>query len=354
MASLQAQGKKVIISIGGATAPVKLDDSTERAVFISSMLGIINTYGFDGIDIDLEGASLAISGGTISNPIDPPVINLIEAMKEIMSSFYAAYGAKMFLGMAPETVFVQGGMSAYGGVWGAYLPLIDALRDSLDIIYVQLYNSGSMYGIDGEIYTVGTADFIVSQCEALIQGFLTAGGQFNPLDQNQVAVGLPACITAAGSGFVDTATVRAAIDYLRGKGPKPGSYTLYDTNGYLNLRGMMTWSINWDKVTTCGSEWEYAANYDRIFGFELAIPPSAESITEYLVYPNPASHRIRIGMDIPEKIKELTMFSLQGTEVTLFQVAPLEWDISTLAEGIYILAIWTDQGIIREKVIVKR
>jgi chitinase len=42
--------------------------------------------------------------------------------------------------MAPETAFVQGGMSAFTGIWGAYLPVIHALRDSLDMLNVQLYN----------------------------------------------------------------------------------------------------------------------------------------------------------------------------------------------------------------------
>lgn len=36
----------------------------------------------------------------------------------------------------------------------------------------------------------------------------------------------------------------AAIKYLRGNGPKPGNYTLVQSGGYPNLRGMMTWSIN--------------------------------------------------------------------------------------------------------------
>ena len=43
VAELQAQGKKVLISIGGANATVHLDSDTERDEFVSSMMGIINT-----------------------------------------------------------------------------------------------------------------------------------------------------------------------------------------------------------------------------------------------------------------------------------------------------------------------
>lgn len=83
--TLQALGTKVNISIGGANSPVSLDNDSERDAFISSMGNIINTYGFDGFDIDLEGSSLAVHGGTINNPVDVPVINLIYAIKQIMA-----------------------------------------------------------------------------------------------------------------------------------------------------------------------------------------------------------------------------------------------------------------------------
>ncbi len=273
--TLQSQGKKVNISVGGATALVELNTISERDIFISSMKNIINTYGFDGIDIDLEGNSVSITGGTISNPIDAKIINLIDAIKTIMTDYYTQNGHQLMLSMAPETAFVQGGMSAYGGIWGAYLPIIDALRDSIEILHVQLYNSGSMYGIDGNIYTQGNADFIVSQTEAVLQGFNTAGGYFAPLTINQVAVGLPACPNAAGGGFVNTAEVENAIKYLFGTGSQPGSYVTVST--YPNLRGMMDWSINWDAVNSCSGTYEYAANFETIFtggGNPNPIPPT--------------------------------------------------------------------------------
>lgn len=287
--TLQGQGKKIIISIGGATAPVSLNNSAERDTFVSTMTNIITTYGFDGIDIDFEGSSLSITGGTISAPIDQPIINLIDAVKQIMANFYATNNHRLLLTMAPETAFVQGGQSAYGGIWGAYLPVIDALRDSLEILHVQLYNSGSMFGIDGAIYTQGTADFIVAMCEAVIQGFSTSGGLFAGLPASKIAVGLPACSMAAGGGYTDTATVKAAIDYLRGNGTQPGSYTLFNPSGYPNFRGMMTWSMNWDAVATCGSSYEYAQSFQNIFGTPTAITTTASDAQKFSVFPNPVS-----------------------------------------------------------------
>lgn len=274
MRVLQGQGKKVLISIGGANASVDLTTTANKNAFVSSMTSIINTYGFNGMDIDIEnGNSILITGGTISSPTNIAQINLINAVKEIMANYRSTYHKKMLLTMAPETAYVQGGQSAYGSIWGGYLPIIDALRDSIAVLQVQLYNSGSMYGIDGNIYTQGNADFIVSMTEAVIQGFNTAGGLFKGLPASKVAVGLPACKMAAGDGYVDTPSVRKAINYLRGDGPKPGSYTLVKPDGYPTLRGMMTWSVNWDATPNCGPVYEYADNYDRIFNGKTCCPP---------------------------------------------------------------------------------
>ncbi|HRQ30857.1 MAG TPA: glycosyl hydrolase family 18 protein [Saprospiraceae bacterium] len=295
---LQGLGKKVVISIGGATAPVSLDNVTERDAFVNSVNSIIATYGFDGIDIDFEGSSLTVSGGTIASPVDVKIIHLIDAIRQIMSDYYSANGKKLFLSMAPETAFVQGGMAAYGSIWGAYLPVIDALRDSLEVLHVQLYNSGSMYGIDGNIYSQGTADFIVSMTEAVIQGFNTSGGMFNGLSPQKVAVALPACPNAAGGGYMDPGELKAALDYLRGLGTQPGTYELEQFGGYPDLRGLMTWSINWDAVSSCGSSYEFANSFENNFGnsgaYSLKFLASGSDST-------PDIDRVKIPLDAPAR-----------------------------------------------------
>lgn len=286
VAALQAQGRKVLISIGGATGTIHLDSDAQRDQFVASMLDIIGTYGFDGLDIDLEGASVAITGGTIANPVDARIIRMIDAVHAIADQFESTYGVPMMLTAAPETAYVQGGMSAFGGIWGAYLPVLDALRDRLDILQVQLYNSGSMYGIDGAIYEQGTADFIVSQTEALLQGFQTGGGFFAPWPPEKVAIGLPACPLAAGGGYVTPAVVEQAVKYLRGTGPQPGSYQRVAT--YPTLRGLMTWSINWDAVGSCAVADEFAQLYEDLFGDISTGLLDADGPTSARIWPLPA------------------------------------------------------------------
>ena len=341
VAAHQALGRNVLISIGGANATVQLNSDAERDQFVASMMAIITTYGFDGIDIDLEGSSVSTTGGTIAAPIDAPLTRLIDAITTIMADYRAQFNAKLFLTMAPETAFVQGGQGAFGGIWGAYLPIIDALRDSLDILQVQLYNSGSMYGIDGGIYTQGTADFIISQTEAVIQGFSTGGGSFAGLQPEHVAVALPACASAAGGGHTDTATVRAAMEYLLGEGPQPGSYALVQPGGYPDLRGMMTWSINWDAVSACDGSYSYAENFERIFDDFSTVVPTIGSTT-MAVGPNPFVEMLTITLPASNGGFVLRWLDATGRAVRIDRVQALgtiDMETSSLRSGVYVLEL---------------
>lgn len=350
MQTLQNQGKKVLLSIGGATASIDLTTSANKNAFINSITSIIDTYGFDGMDIDIEhGNSILINGGTIASPGNIAQVNLIVAIKQIMANYRIIHHKKLLLTMAPETAYVQGGQSAFGGVWGGYLPIIDALRDSLDVLQVQLYNSGSMFGIDQNIYTQGTADFIIAMTEAVIQGFNTSGGVFGGLPANKVAVGLPACIDAAGGGFVETGTVKQAVDYLRGNGFQPGTYVLSDSSGYPSLKGMMTWSANWDAVGSCGSVYEYAGNYTNIFGNTSSVS-NVESALAIEVYPNPTTGHLTVLL--PTDAAVMTIFNMLGQEVFQKQLSGKKIDLQLDDPGVYNIHIATKQGIATRKIMV--
>ncbi|MDR6227301.1 carbohydrate-binding protein [Desmospora profundinema] len=248
---LKSRGKKVVISIGGANAHVRLENSAQREQFVRSMTEIIQTYGFSGMDIDLEGSSLSLDGGDTDfrNPTTPAITHMIAAVQSIRSRF----GSDFVLTMAPETAYVQGGYSAYGGPWGAYLPVIHALRNELTFIHVQHYNSGPMTALDGRVYSQGTADFQVAMAEMLLHGFPVAHNPnqiFPPLREDQVAFGLPATASAAPSGgYLASAEIEKALRYLAKGESFGGSYRLQKPGGYPAFRGVMTWSINWDRAS---------------------------------------------------------------------------------------------------------
>jgi chitinase len=240
----QALNKKVLISLGGANVHIKLTTIESRDNFIRTMGDIIARYGFDGLDIDLEGGSLSMDAGdTIASPKTPAIVNMINAVKAIKARF----GADFILTMAPETAYVQGGLRNFGGIWGAYLPLIDALRDDLTVLHVQHYNTGSMFGNDNNIYQPATADFHVALVDMLITGFDAASpnNHFVGLNPSQIAIGLPSGLSSASTGYTLPSEVHKALDCLITL-TNCGSYT--PAQPYSDIRGLMTWSINWDQA----------------------------------------------------------------------------------------------------------
>ncbi len=240
---LQARGQKVLLSLGGANTVVRLETLEQRDNFVRTMSDIISLYGFDGIDIDLEGASLSLDGNdSIANPQTPALVNMIAAIQIIKSSF----GPDMLLTMAPETAYVQGGFATFGGIWGAYLPLIHALRNDLTVLHVQHYNTGSILGADGVIYQPATVDFHVALSDMLITGFPAAGNPdnfFPGLRPDQLAFGLPASAGAAGSGQTSVMDVHQALDCLI---TANNCVNYVPAQARSDFRGLMTWSINWD------------------------------------------------------------------------------------------------------------
>ncbi|MFI8266115.1 chitinase [Streptomyces sp. NPDC085665] len=263
----QAAGKKVLISIGGQNGQVQLATTAARDAFVSSVGKIVDEYGLNGLDIDFEGHSLSLATGDTDfrAPTTPVIVNLISAVKTLK----AKYGPDFVLTMAPETFFVQLGHQYYGsGPWGgqdpragAYLPVIHALRDDLTLLHVQDYNSGSIMGLDGQYHSMGGADFHIAMTDMLLTGFPVAGDAarvFPPLRPDQVAIGLPAT-TNAGNGHTSPAEVTRALDCLT---KKTGCGT-YQTHGtWPALRGLMTWSVNWDRF----GAWEFSKNFDAYFG----------------------------------------------------------------------------------------
>jgi len=238
---LQSKGKKVVLSIGGYEGFFSLTSASAVNQFVSDIKGFVNEYGFDGIDIDLEQSSVTLETGVdadVNNPKSAKVVNMISAVRQICDS----YGKDFILSWAPETFYMQLGYQFYAGSnaycdkrSGVYLPMINALRDKTTYVHVQLYNSIAVKGLDGKTYSMGSAESAVAMCEMLLQGFAVGGDAnnfFQPLRPDQVAIGVPSSAGAAGSGHISNAALQQAFTTLNAK--------------YGNLRGIMTWSINWD------------------------------------------------------------------------------------------------------------
>ena len=94
--ALHANGKVVILSIGGANDPVRLDNITARDEFVNTMNSILANYNYkiDGIDLDLESTSFSFgSTWTMSSPSIGQT-NMIDAVKSIMTNYKTQTGKK--------------------------------------------------------------------------------------------------------------------------------------------------------------------------------------------------------------------------------------------------------------------
>ncbi|MET3130767.1 chitinase [Oxalobacteraceae bacterium GrIS 1.11] len=228
----QAKGKKVVLSLGGQNGSVSVDSAAEADNFASSLNDILNRYGFDGIDLDLE------NGVTQGAPIQTYLPLAVKSLK-------AKVGAKFYLSMAPEWVYVEGGYTSYGSIWGAYIPIINALRNELTILHPQYYNNGDVYTpYSSAALKAGSADQLVATAKMLIEGFHYGDQVFAGLRPDQVGFGVPSGRSSANSGFTTSADVNNALNCLT-RLSNCGS--IRPAAAYPAFRGVMTWSVNWDK-----------------------------------------------------------------------------------------------------------
>ncbi|GAA3974989.1 glycoside hydrolase family 18 protein [Streptomyces plumbiresistens] len=215
----QAAGKKVIVSVGGERGTVSINDSASATNFANSVYALMQTYGFDGVDIDLENGLNATY------------------MTQALRALSAKAGPSMILTMAPQTIDMQ-------STSNAYFQTALNVKDILTVVNMQYYNSGSMLGCDGKVYSQGSVDFLTALACIQLEGGLAP---------SQVGLGVPASPSGAGSGYVSPSVVNNALDCLA-KGTGCGTFKPART--YPELRGAMTWSTNWDAAA--GNAWSNA------------------------------------------------------------------------------------------------
>lgn len=244
--TLHGQNKKVLLSLGGANGHVAINTAQDVTKFVQSVSGLMQKYGFDGIDIDIESNAFVLASGDndFMNPKTPSIVNTINALHQLAAQFPG-----FLLTFAPQITDVQEANIAFVSSFGDQLPLLWGCRDIMSWVHVQDYNSGGTNALDGKNYNQGTADFLVAMTEMLVHGFTLANGQTFPgFPPSQVALGVPAGPRAASAGVATPTAVQQALNYLINGKAFGGQYVLQNSAGYPGLRGLMTWSVNWDQV----------------------------------------------------------------------------------------------------------
>ena len=233
IAIAKARGQHVIISVGGETGNVIINSDASAAKFASCITSLMNEYGFEGVDIDLEHGLNA----------------------KYVEKALRAIPKGSIITMAPQTLDMQNTSTEY-------FKLALAIKDILTVVNTQYYNSGSMIGYDNNVYGQGSENFLTALAAIPLEYGLRA---------DQVGLGLPSSTRGAGSGYVDPQIIINALDTLV-HGARHGSYMPPHT--YPGFRGVMTWSINWDASNNY--------NFATKIGAYLAELNGTDPVTPYI------------------------------------------------------------------------
>ncbi|MDF1677539.1 MAG: glycosyl hydrolase family 18 protein [Legionellaceae bacterium] len=277
VAALQAEGIKVLLSIGGASTgipdtTVSFDQAVSLAAtpkdfinnFIASMENLVSTYGFDGFDFDIEqGLNEANS---FTNPAEGcndttynPRCN-IRDLAEIINGYYTSHSDNRLLTLAPQLANVAATPS-FSPIWGNYASLVMETYSSLEWVGFQIYNSGCVFGIDRNCYPLeGTSltsspdsaaavavDLLENWPEKTETGVVTGFQPYKSyLKDSQVVLGyavLNGAGNSDGSPPAVVPVVNDAIECLR-TGRQCDSYV--PPNTYPSIGGVFGWTINAD------------------------------------------------------------------------------------------------------------
>jgi chitinase len=213
----QANGKKIVLSLGGAIGDYGFDSQAQAeatALHIwNRYLGGSTTYRpfgaakLDGIDLDIE------------NQKPQYYRQFVDRMRQL----YATDSSKKYLiGAAPQCPFADVSMGPDGRAWsGAQLSGTVLGNSWIDFVSVQHYNN--------PMCEVGSADFVTNTKSWNDW----AAKAVNP--NVRVIIGFPGNSISAGSGFKSLAQIQAALDSsIRGRS---------------NFGGLMYW----DASTATGS-----------------------------------------------------------------------------------------------------
>ncbi|AZE55879.1 Chitinase [Pseudomonas synxantha] len=235
---LNSQGRAVLISLGGADAHIELHKGDEQPL-ANEIIRLVEVYGFDGLDIDLEQSAIDFADN----------MTVLPAALKLVKDHYKDEGKHFIISMAPEFPYLR--------VNGKYVGYIQALEGYYDFIAPQYYNQGGD-GIWVQEANGGQGAWIAQNNDELKEDFLyylteslvTGTRDYIAIPAEKFVIGLPTNVDAAATGYViDPAAVVNAFKRL-------------DTAGQ-SIKGLMTWSVNWDDGFSRDNvtyNWEF---YDR-------------------------------------------------------------------------------------------
>ncbi|GIU19838.1 MULTISPECIES: immunoglobulin-like domain-containing protein [unclassified Shewanella] len=305
ISELNRQGRSVLIALGGADAHIELRNGQEQAL-ADEIIRLVEIYGFDGLDIDLEQAAVTAADNQ----------TVIPAALRIVKDYYREQGKNFLITMAPEFPYLTTG--------GKYVPYITALEGYYDWINPQFYNQGG----DG-IYIEGLGwiaqnndnlkqEFIYHIADALANG----NNGFTKIPHDKLVFGIPTNIDAAATGYVkDPQKLYAAFEQLKAQGQP--------------LRGVMTWSVNWDMGQNSAGQ-AYNESFIKAYGPFIhgqdILPPEPDNGKP--IFNGISNTRVKLGGEF-NSLAGVTANDMEDGDLT--SSIEVEGNVNTDALGLYAL-----------------
>ena len=254
---LNSQGRAVLISLGGADAHIELRAGQEQPL-ANEIIRLVETYGFDGLDIDLEQSAIDFAANK----------TVLPAALKLVKDHYAGQGKHFIISMAPEFPYLT--------TSGKYVGYLQALEGYYDFIAPQFYNQGGD-GVWVPEANNGNGAWIAQNNDAMKEDFLyylteslvTGTRGFTKIPADKFVIGLPSNVDAAATGYVvDKTVVGNAMKRLAVKGHP--------------IKGLMTWSVNWDNGTSKDRvpyNWEFSRRYGPLIHGAPSAAQGADAAT---------------------------------------------------------------------------
>ena len=252
---VKAQKRKVIISLGGQYFHLQMKTEQDKINFVTQVDKIIDKYGFDGIDLDLEGGATSADTNLLA-----------KGVREVVDH-YRAKNPEFLLTMAPEWLYIA--PARYGcGQWGSgsyansfYIDLVKSIgMEHISYIFPQTYNQGPGNGVCGNAENkIAPTDGMDKFVSAMAWGITTESGyQVNTngvtgtlmpmIPQSKFVIGIPATLGAAGGGMA----------YVMTPAQISSSWSIMKNTYGISVGGFMNWAADWDATPYSNASYNFS------------------------------------------------------------------------------------------------
>lgn len=211
IATCQSSGKKVLLSLGGATAQTAFTGDDQAQMFASTLWNLFG--GGTGLDAGLRPfGTTKIDGFDVDNE-DKDQTGYVAFVQALRNEFATDKSKEYYISAAPQCPLPD-----------ASIPV--GAMQLMDFVWVQFYNNG--------ICNIGQSGFVDS---------FTAWSK-NIAGGPQLYIGAPACEACAGSGYLAPGAVATAIKSATAANvPNMGGVMLWDgSEGMTNTAGGQTFN----------------------------------------------------------------------------------------------------------------